>query len=314
MKEKVNHRLFRVTLRQLRALEALVRTGSTKGAAAALHVTPPAVTLQLRQLEVAVGGPLVERRPDGGQPTALGAEVLDAAERIEVILADTAGMIEALRGLEGGQVAVGVISTAKYFAPKALAAFAREHPRIELRLMVGNRAETIRDLGGFELDLAIMGRPPSDFAVDQVPIGDHPHVIIAPPEHALTGRRAIPLADLAGETFLLREPGSGTRTLLQELFVRTEAKLQGGMEIGSNETIKQAVIAGLGIALISAHTVAAEIEDGRLAVLDVEHLPVIRQWFVVKRADKRLSPAAEARWAFLAGNARDYLPGSQGGG
>ncbi len=308
MKEKLNHRLARTTLRQLRALAALLKSGSTKGAAEALHVTPPAITLQLRELEAAVEAPLIERRPDGVRPTALGAELQGAIERIEAILAETAEAIEALNGLEGGTVAVGVISTAKYFAPKALAAFARKHPGIEMRLAIGNREETIEGLASFELDLAIMGRPPRDFAVEQTEIGEHPHVIIAPPDHALAGRRGIALRNLARETFLLREPGSGTRAVLEELFSNAGLDLDVGMEIGSNETIKQAVIAGLGIALISAHTSSAEITDGRLAVLDVEGLPVRRRWFIVRRADKRLLPAAEAMWTFLAGQARDFLP------
>lgn len=311
MKEKLNHLLGRVTLRQLRAFTALLRTGSTKGAAEALLVTPPAITLQLRELEAAVGMPLIERRPDGIEPTAAGAEILDAATRIDTLLADTADLIQTFRGLEGGKVAVGVISTAKYFAPKAIAAFSREHPGIDISLKVGNRQETIRSLAGYDFDLAIMGRPPGDFAVDQAAIGDHPHVIIAPPEHRLAERTSITLGQLADETFLLREPGSGTRTVLQELFKKGPSTLDRGMEIGSNETIKQAVIAGLGIALISAHTVAVEVADGRLAMLDVEGLPIMRTWYLVKRSEKRLLPAAEAMWTFLAAHATEFLPQSQ---
>lgn len=311
MKEKLNHRLSRVTLRQLRAFRALLRTGTTKGAAQALHVTPPAITLQLRELEGLVGVPLIERRPAGVTPTAAGAEILEAAVRIETLLADTSDLIENLEGLGGGKVAVGVISTAKYYAPKAIAAFARQHPGVDISLKVGNRAETIRSLEGYDFDFAIMGRPPGGFAVDQTAIGDHPHVIIAPPDHALA-RRHLSLEDLAGETFLLREPGSGTRSVLQELFENQRSPLIDGMEIGSNETIKQAVIAGLGIALISAHTVAIEVAEGRLAVLDVAGLPVMRTWYLVKRADKRLLPAAEAMWAFLSVKAKDFLPTASG--
>lgn len=308
MKEKLNHALGRVTLRQLRAFTALLKTGSTKGAAEALHVTPPAITLQLRELEALVGIPLSERHRDSIEPTAAGAEILDTATRIDTLLKDTADMIQALRGLEGGKVAVGVISTAKYFAPKAIAAFARDHPAIDIALKVGNRQETIRSLAGYEFDFAIMGRPPGDFSVDQAAIGDHPHIIIAPPDHRLVGQRDIGLDDLAEETFLLRERGSGTRSVLQELLKDSPSVLERGMEVGSNETIKQAVIAGLGIALISGHTTAAEIADGRLAVLDVESLPVMRTWYLVKRSDKRLSPAADAMWTFLSANARAFLP------
>ncbi len=312
MKEKLNHRLSRVTRRQLRAFAALMRTGTTKGAAEALHVTPPAITLQLRELEGLVGVPLIERRPDGVAPTAAGAEILEATIRIETLLADTADLIETLCGLEGGKVTVGVISTAKYFAPKAIAAFAKEHPGIELSLKVGNRAETIQALANYDFDLAIMGRPPDGFAVDHTPIAKHPHVIIAPPDHPLVGQKQLTLSDLSDETFLLREPGSGTRMLFQDLLEKAGFDPGVGMEIGSNETIKQAVIAGLGIAMISGHTVAAEVADGRIAVLDIEPLPVIRTWFLVKRSDKRMLPAAEAMWEFLATHFNEFLPVTPG--
>lgn len=308
MKEKLNHVLSRVTLRQLRALAALVRTGSTKGAAAALNVTPPAITLQLRELESIVGLPLIERRPDGIVTTAAGAGMLDMALHIDARLADTADLIETLRGVDGGKITVGVISTAKYFVPQAIAAFARQHPNVDIGLKVGNREETIRSLAEFDLDLVIMGRPPEGFPVDKTPIGDHPHVMIAPLDHPLAGRTELCLADLKDQKFLLREPGSGTRILFQKLMEETGFDPRLGMEMGSNETIKQAVIAGLGIAVISAHTIGAEVADGRLAVLDIETLPVMRKWFLVKRSDKRLLPAAEAIWTFLAAHIQDFLP------
>lgn len=306
MKEKLNPLARRVTLRQLRALAAVVRCRTVTAAADALAVTPPAVTLQLKQLEAMVGVALIERTAEGVRVTEAGREVLAALERIEAALADCAGALEALRGMEGGRVAVGVISTAKYFAPRALAAFKKQHPGIEMRVLVGNRQETLRVLESFELDLAIMGRPPENFAVEQAVIGDHPHVIIAPPDHPLAARRGLSLADLAGETFLLREAGSGTRLLMQRLFAASG--MPAGIEIGSNETIKQAVMAGMGIALLSAHTIAAEIEDRRLVTLDVEGLPIVRQWFVVKRQEKRLLPAAQALWDHLVVHGAGFLP------
>ena len=308
MKEKLNHRLRAVTLRQLRGLAAVVREGSVSRAAESTHVTPPAVSLQLRQLEELVGVALLERLPSGARATEAGEEVLAAAARIERALAEAADAIDVLRDGEGGRIALGVISTAKYFAPRAVAAFKERHPRIEIRLMVGNREEMLAALESYELDLAITGRPPETFAVERAVIGDHPHVIIAPPGSPLTRRRGLHLADLAGETLLLREPGSGTRILIRSLFQDAGLDPPAGMEIGSNETIKQAVIAGLGIALISAHTIVHEVEAGRLAILDVDGLPVVRQWFVVKRRDKRLLPAAVALRDFLAREGRHYLP------
>ncbi len=309
MKEKLVNFARRTSLRQLRALGAVAGTGGVTAAAAQLALTPPAVAQQLKLLEESLGGvPLLEKTPSGSRPTEAGREALAALGRIEAALADCAAAIEALRGMEGGHVAVGVTSTAKYFAPFALAAYQRANPGVEMRLSVGNRQQVVAALEGFELDVAVMGYPPDHFPLERAVLGDHPHVIIAPPGHRLTGRRSVLLADLAGETFLLREPGSGTRDLMRRLFGPEAAPGGPRMEIGSNETIKQAVMAGMGIALLSAHTIAAELRDGRLAVLDVEGLPVVRQWYVVRRAEKRLLPAAQAMWDHLARRGAEFLP------
>jgi LysR family transcriptional regulator for metE and metH len=295
------------SLRRLRALTALVERGSVSAAAETLHVTPPAVSLQLRQLEDDVGLPLVERTRTGVHPTEAGREILAAAERIELALQECAAALDALKGMHGA-VAVGVISTAKYFMPRALATFAKQHPSVEMRIMVGNREEMLAALAGFELDLAITGRPPEEFATDQAVIGDHPHVVIAAPDHPLASARGIPLASIAAETFLLREAGSGTRALVRRLFDGAGVEPRVAMQIGSNESIKQTVMAGLGVALISAHTIAVEIADRRLVVLDVEGLPVVRQWYVIKRREKRLLPVAQALWTFLAEEGGRFLP------
>ena len=297
-----------VTLKQLRALVQVVKTGSFAAAAEALHVTPPAVTVQMRQLEEAAGMPVIDRTHDGIELTDAGREVLATAERIETALADCTSAIESLKGLKQGRVAVGVISTAKYFAPKALAAFTRTHPGIELKLTIGNRQEIVAALAARTLDVAIMGRPPEGLAVDRAMIGDHPHVLIAAPDHPLAGRDDIRPQELSGETFLVREPGSGTRELMERYFAGHELELKIGMEIGSNETIKQAVIAGLGISFISGHTIAAELADGRLVALQLRGLPIIRQWFVVHLAERRLSPAPRALNEFLVKQGRSFLP------
>ena len=308
MKEKLVNFPRRTSLRQLRAFGALAQAGGISAAAAQLSLTPPAVAQQLRLLEEALGGvPLFERTPDGARPTDAGREVLAALARVEAALGDCVTAIEALCGMEGGRVAVGVISTAKYFAPFALADFQRRHPRVELRVMVANRRDMVAALGAFELDLAIMGYPPEELPLERRVIGDHPHVIIAPPGHALVGRTGVALAEVAAETFLLREPGSGTRDLMQRLF-GPGPPAGRRVEIGSNETIKQAVMAGMGIALLSAHTVAAEVHDGRLTVLDVEGLPVVRQWFAVRRREARPLPAALALWDHLVTEGAGFLP------
>lgn len=299
----------RTSLRQLRAFGALARSGSVTGAADLLAVTPPAAAQQLRLLEEALGVPLWEKTANGARPTDAGQEVLTALGRIEAALQDCAAAIEALRGVEGGSVAVGVISTAKYFAPFALAAFQRAYPKVQMRILVGNRRQTMSALENFETDFAITGRPPADFAIEQAVIGDNPHVIIAPPDHRLRDHRRMSLRAVAEETFLLREEGSGTRELMGRAFAEAGLPLPRRIEIGSNETIKQAVMAGMGVALLSSHTIAAEVKDRRLITLDVAGFPIVRQWFVVRRREKRLLPAAMALWDHLVAAGARFLPG-----
>lgn len=308
MKENFNVDLRAISLKQFRTFATVVREGAYSRAAKVLNLTPPAITFQMQQLEESVGMPLLERTDKGLRVTDGGNEILAAAGRIEAVLSECSENLEALSGIEGGRVIVGIVSTAKYFAPRALAEFVKAHPNVDVRLSVGNREETIAAMKNYDLDLAITGRPPEDFEIDSAVIGDHPHIVIAPPGHKMAKRRDIPLAELALETFLLREQGSGTRLLMERLFMAADVNPNTGMEIGSNETIKQAVMAGLGVALISAHTVAPELQEGRLVKLDVHDLPVIRQWFVVKRHDKRVMPSAQALWDFLASSGKEHFP------
>jgi LysR family transcriptional regulator, low CO2-responsive transcriptional regulator len=297
-----------VTLRQLRTFTTALRAGSFAAAAETLHITPPAVTVQMRDLEKIAGMPIVERTPKGMRATDAGREVLTAAARIEEALAECDDALASLRGLDSGRVAVGVVSTAKYFAPQVLGAFARAHPAVEIRLEVGNRAAILAALEANTLDLALTGWPPGKLAVQRAAIGDHPHIIIARPDHAHAGRQGVSATTLAHETFLVREPGSGTRLLMERLFAEARVTPRIGMEMGSNETIKQAVIAGLGIAFISAHTVAVELADGRLVALDVVGLPVMRTWFIVNLAKKRLLPSAQALRQFMIDEGQSFLP------
>ncbi|KAB2919256.1 MAG: LysR family transcriptional regulator [Hyphomicrobiaceae bacterium] len=309
MKEKLKHNPMRdVTLKQLRVLAAIARTGRITSAANELGVTPPAVTLQLQLLEESAGVPLFDRTKRGLRPTDAGAYMLGIQARIEAALSECSESLRVMQGLGSGKVSVGVVSTAKYFAPRMLAAFAEAHPQIEVRLVVGNREDTIAALAQLDLDIAVMGRPPESIEVEQQIIGDHPHVVIASPNHRLASRRRIALQALDNEKFLLREAGSGTRTLMERMFAKAEIVPQIGMELGSNETIKQAVMAGLGIAFISAHTVAAEVESGRLCVLPVEGLPIVRQWYAVRNQEKHLLPAGTAMWEFLVSKGSGFLP------
>ena len=297
-----------VTLRQMRALAAVAHSRSVTEAAGRLGLTQPAVTLQLKNLEDLAGLPILQRTQQGMQPTQAGTALLRLHDRMEAALVDCGNALDMLKGLTGGRVSIGAVSTAKYFAPFVIAEFARQHPAIELKLTIGNREDVLQGLRDYSLDLAISGRPPADLDLDKRLIGDHPHVVIGPANHPLAKLAHVDLSELANETFIIREQGSGTRMLMEHMLRETGLTPRIGMEISSNETIKQAVMAGLGISFISAHTVAGEVEDGRLAVLHVEGLPLVRQWFVVRRADKALLPPAEALMDFLGMEANRFLP------
>ena len=213
-----------------------------------------------------------------------------------------------IAGRSGGRVSIGAVSTAKYFVPFAMAAFSKRHPKIDIVLKVGNREDIRQALRGYDLDLAIMGQPPPDVPVEKRLMGEHPHVVVAAADHWLARDRGLAVVDLIYETFITRERGSGTRMLMEQFFQASDLQPKIGMEMDSNETIKQAVIAGLGIAFISLHTVASELAEGRLVILDVAGLPVMRQWYAVRRLDKELLPPAQAMLEFLGEEGFHYLP------
>ncbi|MDX9994478.1 MAG: LysR family transcriptional regulator [Rhodocyclaceae bacterium] len=288
-----------VTLRQLKVFESVARHLSFSRAAEELHLTQPAVSMQVKQLEEQAGLPLTEMVGKKVYLTEAGEEVARHARRIAQQLREADEALDALKGVRGGRLSIGVISTAKYFAPRLLAEFRRGHPGIELHLGVHNRETVVRQLADNEIDLAIMGQPPQEFTTIAEAFADHPLVIVAPPDHPLAGKARVSSADLAEETFLIREPGSGTRATMERFFADAGIVPRHSLEMVGNETIKQAVMAGLGLAFISAHTVSLECEVGRLVRLPVTGTPVIRRWFVVHRAEKELLPVAETFRAFL---------------
>jgi len=298
-----------LSLKQLRAFAATIRTGSVTQAAHALFVTPPAVTTHLKSLEKIVGQPIYEKNPDGPEPTEVGRELLEAADEIEKVIERARVKIEALASGATGSVILGVVSTGKYFAPGIVARFRQDHPEILVRLAIGNRTEIIKGLERREYDLLIMGRPPAHVAVEREVLGDHPHVLVAAPDHPLVGDPEILPEDLLRETFLAREEGSGTRLLMGRFLER----IGGGrsfstVEMGTNETIKQAVMAGLGIAIISAHTCHSELAEGKLALLQAEGLPLVRPWFLIHRSDRELTKAAEVLRRFIVDHKGEVLP------
>jgi DNA-binding transcriptional LysR family regulator len=284
----------RVSLRQLRAFVEAARAQSFARAATALHVTQPAISMQIRELEAAVGLPLFERHKRAVQLTTTGEYFLVYARRIFATLKEAEDTIARLRGLKGGRVVIGMVSTAEHFLPRLLARFHHEHPGVETRLQLGNREQLVRALHGNEVDLAVMGRAPRELAARSEPFAAHPLAVIAPADHALArGQGLVPDA-IKDEPFIVREAGSGTRAAMEEFFDAHALAPPVIMEMGGNETIKQAVRAGMGLAFLSLHTVAGELARGELRALDIRGLPLTRRWHIVSLPARPLAPAVEA--------------------
>src|ERR1700722_20293219 len=298
-----------VSLRHIETLQAIAEAGSLVRAAATLHMTPAALTARVKGLENAGGLTLFDRVATGMRLTAAGEAALEASHGVGRAMRDFTDAVHAIAAGEGGRLSVGAVSTAKYFAPRLIAGFVASRPKVELRFLIGNRDATVESLRGGEIEVALSGRQRRDIPVEMVPIGPHPYVLMTLPGHRLASVKGLTKADLAGEAFLFREIGSGTRSLFDAFIGDTAIKsVQMAMELGSNETIKQAVIAGLGIALISAHTIAAEVADRRLVCLQGEGLPIVRRWFVINRTDRALSPTARAFRDFAVGEGGKFLP------
>lgn len=288
-----------VTLRQLRTFAAVARHGSFVRAAAELHITPPAVSMQIKELEDEVGLPLFDRGAKSVTLTMTGEYLLVYVRRVLATLKEADDAMARLRGAQVGRITIGMVSTAKYFLPRLLAHFRAEHRAVEMRLAVGNREQLVKQLQEGEVDLAVMGRPPREIAARAEPFAAHPHGVLAAPAHPLANRREIPPAALAAEEFIVREEGSGTRAAMEQFFRDTHIRPPQIMEMASNETIKQAVIANMGLAFLSLHTAGLEIETGQLVVLDVVGLPLVRRWHIVNLQGKPMSPAAEALRYFV---------------
>jgi LysR family transcriptional regulator, low CO2-responsive transcriptional regulator len=288
-----------VTLRQLRVFLAAARHMNFSRAAEELHLTQPAVSTQIKELAAGVGLPLFERIGRKTYLTPAGEELLQAARAITQRLREADESIAQLKGVTGGRLNVAVISAGDYFFPRVLAAFGERHPGITFNLTVHNREGLLRQLAENLADLAIMVRPPRDMDTVAIPFAPHPYVIVAAPDHPLAGARQIPRTALNRERFVQREHGSDTWNSMREVFGRQFSRLNIAMQIQSTETIKQAVVAGFGIAFLSAHTLALDLRAGNLVVLDVQGLPAMLHWYLVHNRAKRLPPVAAAFKEFL---------------
>lgn len=292
--------------------EAVARNLSFSRAAQELHLSQPAVSMQIKQLEENVGTSLFEQLGKKIYLTEAGHELYHYSRVIAQQLSEAESVLSELKGIKRGKLKISVASTANYFAPQLLATFSQRFPTVTVSLDVTNRQALLQQLAHNEMDMAIMGQPPEGLDLVAESFMDNPLVVIAPMNHALVRKKAIPLGRLQEETFLMREEGSGTRIAMERYFDAHNVKINTGMEMSSTEAIKQAVQAGLGLGVVSLHTVELELEAKRLKVLDVEGLPIQRHWYIVHRKDKRLSASAQAFKNFLLDEAATLMKGRQG--
>lgn len=281
-------------MRQLRIFEAVARFGSISRAAVEVHLTQPAVSMQVKQLEDQLGLQLLEHVGKRMCLTEAGRELRVHAGRIAEQITDLRASMEQFRDVDKGFIRLSVLSTANYFLPRLIASFSETHPGVRISLQVANREAVLASLAENRTDLAITGQPPDTANVTSQYFMDNPLVVIAAPCHPLAHLGHITLRQLETETLVLREAGSGTRAAVERYFNAHGATYRPGCELSSNEAIKQAVQAGLGLGIVPVQTLELELETERLVVLPVEGFPVIRQWFIVHRSDKRLSAAAQA--------------------
>jgi DNA-binding transcriptional LysR family regulator len=297
-----------VSLRQLRVFASVAKHLSFVRAAEELGLTPPAVSMQIKELEVAVGFPVFDRTSRQVSLTMVGEYVLAHIRRVLSAMRDAEDLVARFRGLQAGPLDVGMGSTAEYFLPRLLAQFHQEHPGIVIRLQVANNREQIVTLmQEGNIELAIMGRPPQGWPTRAEPFAMHPHILVTSTDHPFSSMETVPAKALVDEGFIERKPNSGTRAALDEYMRSNHMTPRIVMQMSSNEAIKQAVMAGMGISLLSRHTVGLELDHGLIAAPGTEGFPVMRRWHVVNNLAKTLSPAAEAFRYFILERGEAYL-------
>ncbi|MBT2970075.1 MAG: LysR family transcriptional regulator [gamma proteobacterium symbiont of Ctena orbiculata] len=292
------------TLRQMRVFTTVASHLNYTRAARELHLSQPAVSMQVKQLEESVGLPLFEHAGKKIQLTEAGKEMYQYVRTIFQTFEEMEEVLDAMKGLDTGHINIAVASTVNYFAPRLLAGFSRQYPGIDLSLDVTNRERLMGLLKNNEIDIVLMGLPPEDIDLIYEPFMDNPLVVIAPPGHPLEKRRQIPMHRLEEEIFIMREAGSGTRLAMERYFKEQGITIRTGMQMTRNEAIKQAVRAGMGLGVVSTHTIELEVETGRLVILDIEGFPILRHWYMVYRKTKRLSPPAKAFHDFVMAEAQ----------
>jgi len=298
---------MRITLKQLHIFETVAAQQSYTEAAKLLFLTQPAVSMQIKQLEEQAGMPLFDRSGKQISLTTAGEELRHHARLIQQQIEEAQQAMDEMRGLKRGRLHLTMASTANYFAPQLLAVFCARYPDVRVSLKVANRDGLLQALEDNTTDLVIMGKPPADMAVKSEQFMDNPLVIVAPCGHPLAKQKKIPLQDIVAHPFIVRERGSGTRAAVEKFLAQHDIDRPGGMEMNSSEAIKQAVLAGLGLGVVSLHTVEMELMLKRLAILDVEDFPIMRHWRLVYRRDKRFSAIAQAFHDYIVEEASSIL-------
>ncbi len=296
-----------ITLRQLEVFEVVARLLSYTKASKELHLSQPAVSMQIKQLEESAGLPLLEQVGRKTYLTEAGREMYHYCRTIAEQLEEAGEVLEQLKGLKSGRLEITVATTANAFATRMLSMFNKQHEGSTVSLDVTNRERLLQQLADNEKDIAIMGRPPEDADLVTEPFADNPLVVVAAPDHPLVAEQPIPLYMLQDQTFVVREKGSGTRTAMQRFFEEHSLSITSSMEMNENEAIKQAVQAGMGLGIVSIHTIELELETKRLVILDVEDFPIMRHWYLVHRKEKRLSPITQAFKDFVLSEGRNLI-------
>ena len=297
----------RTTLRQIRIFDSVARYQSHTRAAEKLHMTQPAVSMQMKQLEENLGIDLFERHGKILALSAVGQELREYTTNIIQSFDNLLGFAERVKGHETGHLTISVATTANHFSTRILAAFSKKYPQVAISLDVTNRQRILQQLENYEPDLVIMGEPPKGHSLKSERFMPNPLVIIAPPDHHLAIKKSMKLKDLDGEKFVVREKGSGTRETIERTFKEGGIVCATTLEMSSNEAIKHSVAAGFGLGVVSLHTIELELTNGHLVVLDVEGFPLQRYWHVVTRQGKAMSPVALTFKQFLLEDAQKYV-------
>ncbi len=296
-----------ITFRQLQVFESVARNLSYTHAAQELYLSQPAVSMQIKQLESALGINLFEQLGKKVSLTEAGNVIYRYSRIISGLLSEIRELVEEFKGIQRGHLKISVATTANYFATRFLAEFVKEYSGTTFSLDVTNREVLVHKLEQNEVDLVIMGQPPEDMDLETQSFMENPLVVVAPCDHPFAHRKSIPIVELKNEMFVVRERGSGTRIAMSRYFEEHGIQLQTGMEMTSNEAIKQAVEAGLGLGIVSIHTLTLELETKRLMVLPVEGFPILRHWYLVHRKGKRLSPIADAFHKYVLSHGRAFM-------